>query len=266
VVSVTKPSTDLFAVGRETNVHAEVLDNAVLLGLTVRTSGDARIGGDLMTAGRHITLSGPIDGDVYAVGGAITLEEGAVVSGDMWAWGDEVHLLGEVRGEIEISEARPESGRWVWARTVLDLVRRAAAAFATGLVAMWLLGTVARRPSALLRQRPGAAAGLGFAVTLALPVVLIVTLFTVVGIPVALIGFGLYAAGLYLATPVVAYSIAGAAFDRWRPRTSRVIVLGAGVSLLTVLGAVPWLGTVVVAVVVIAGMGGLALACASSDG
>jgi hypothetical protein len=238
---------------RDAQIHGDfvafaataISEGAIARGIRV-FSGRAQIDGSV---GRNV--------DFY--GRNLEIGTAAKINGDVNAHvgnRNDVRVAGSVGGQVNTipPQARPADSFGAAAAGVLiwELVWLAAA-FLTGIV--------------LLRAAPqlvdGAAAainggwptlGLGFVALVVTPAALLLLLITVVGIPVALTGAALFLFGLYAAKIVVAIWIGGRVLPAARP----ALGLLAGLTIVTVVLAIPFLGWLARLVVSCAGLGALA--------
>jgi hypothetical protein len=105
------------------------------------------------------------------------------------------------------------------------------------------------------------------AVLLGAPVVILGLAVTLVGLPLALVLLGLYLLGLYAAKIVVGLALGQALLrPRGNPRRDALLALVAGLAVITVATAVPWVGTAVWIAVACLGAGALARRLAGAAG
>jgi hypothetical protein len=107
--------------------------------------------------------------------------------------------------------------------------------------------------------------GLGLAVLIATPVVLLILAITVVGLPITIVGAALYFAALF-----VGYLLAAIGIGQWAARRfhrdadgafwPRVGALAAGLVILTVVGLIPVLGGLFTFAALLIGLGTVARA------
>ena len=192
------------------------------------------IGGDV-----HVSPGAHVGGDVVSVGGKLVLDEGARIDGQQTAV--DVPGLG---GLLSIAGSRP------WSAPEAPLAIRighAIAQFAMFLaLGLLLLVITPRRVEAVgnsLANAPGKALLTGFLGTLAVPVLALLLIVTIVGIPlVAVLVLALVAGGILGFT-----ALAQMLGDRLPlgPRGGQVLRLAVGTALLIVATKVPILGLLV---------------------
>jgi hypothetical protein len=219
-----------------------------------------------------VLIDGPVQGDVYVGAGALELGPGARIAGRLRYMGGEPlqrHEAAQVAGGVEQREMPPRKERrprevagavfGVW---TLGLMVLAA-------VLVGALPAFAARLSDTERARFGWSLLVGFLALAAAPAAIVLLLVTVVGIPLALLA--LLAYPLLLLLGYVASGIALGSLLLGGMRTARVARTGwraaagaLGVLVLALAALVPWIGPFVALAALIAGMGALLLALASS--
>jgi hypothetical protein len=142
---------------------------------------------------------------------------------------------------------------------------------------LWTLGLVllaalllAVQPAALarvsqtLQARPGMSLLLGFALLVCMPVAALLFIVTLIGIPVGLLTIALYLALLPLGYVTAAVGLGDLVLQRLRAAAAaqlgwRIGAAAAALLLLTLLGAIPWLGGWIGFAALLAGLGALLL-------
>lgn len=101
---ITQPSRDLFAMGQQVTVDAEVEDNALVMGQVVEVRAPVR--GDLLAMGQTILIAAPVAGDVYAMGQSLVVTSGGSVGGRVYGLAETVELGGPVAGDLSVGAGR----------------------------------------------------------------------------------------------------------------------------------------------------------------
>jgi hypothetical protein len=232
-----------------------LVDRGVTAGDVVVADGDVTVRGtvdDVVVADGDVTIRGHVTGDVVTLAGTAILGRRAHVDGDI-AYGDKkpkvapgARVDGKVKkidaGHIGIGVA---IGVWV-AVTVSTLV--------LGLLLLLLFPKAADALSRTFRARKGMTALAGVLALLLLPVIGVVLLITVVGIP---LGAGILLAVLPLYG--LAYTTSAFVIGRLILKTARIPAFLVGLVILRVLAIVPFLGPIVWVVATILGLGTLVL-------
>jgi cytoskeletal protein CcmA (bactofilin family) len=287
-------SQSVYAAGGQVNVNGKVGRNLRVAGGQVELGPKAEVAGNLSAAGGQVRVYGAVRGHLQAAGGRVLID--APVSGDVVATSGQVELGPQARiaGKLRYrsSEALRQdpaaqvSGgiEQLGPRWTGDAASRPAAEpapsprhgigaigwfWTAGLIvlaAVWLaLATqVSARCSRVLRERTGFSVLLGFVWLVCVPVLALLLLLTVIGIPLALIVGALYLAVLPLAYVVSAIGVGDWALTRWQAAHAaalgwRIGAAALALVVLNALGHVPWLGALLAFALLLAGLGALLL-------
>jgi hypothetical protein len=285
---------ELAVAAHNADVDGGVGDDLYIAADDVRIGPDARVGQDARIFGQTVLIKGRIDrnldvsGETVAlsaqVGGDVTIRAKHIILGPdttiegAFTWraptapeipADAIIAHG-VRGEV-IKPWRRE-GMWSWAIPWRNAPRAAIfageaagrmmlglSAFLIGLLAVLLAPAYADRVFETVRGRWPAAFGWGVGILVATPILALMLILTIIGIPLgflmffslpllALCGFAAGAGGL------------GAIVFRTHAPGGRVLALAGGLAGLVIFGLVPFFGWLLGAVTTALGLGALALA------
>ena len=204
----------------------------------------------------HRQVSGTVDEDDVAATGRATIASGARVGGDVVSSRTpQVDPGATVEGEtrtVRFSFRALGVLFWVawWIAVTVSLLL-------LGIVLLGLAPAMMAASYRVARDEAGRAMGWGLLVAVGLPVVSILVMFTVVGIPLGVVGL-LSLALLY----AVGYIVAALALGRTmvkEPR-SRYLAFLAGLVILRALGLIPVLGGLITFLASAYGLGALAIA------
>jgi len=226
---------------------------------TIAQSGT--VGGDVEAAAGSFLLDGTVEGSVQVGAGSITLADGAVVGGDFVYDGELTRaggatVDGELREDPDLAlDVFPGIPAFVgWLATLSSILLT--------LVVGALLLAVFPGTSAAIAERAISSTlrtlGVGFLALLAGPLLFVLLLVTIVGIPLAVLWLLLYVVVLLLSFVWGEYAV-GAALLSLGDYDNRWAALVVGVLVVFVLGRVPILGGIVEFVVLLLGLGGLSL-------
>lgn len=277
-------SQNLYAAGGKIFIDSNIARNARVAGGSVSLGTSGQIKGNASLAGGEITVRGPIGGYLQAGGGSLYLD--GPIGGDVELAGDRIELGpharieghlkyqsgedirqapgAEVRGGIErvkgTASTLGEHGRFGARRSVgiawsLGLVV-AAALLAGALPAQGV------RIGDFLQQRFGWSVLVGFIALVCTPVAVILLLVTVIGIPLALTALAAYGFLLLAGYVASGVGVGHFALNRWKDERAsstawRIGAAALGMLLIVVLGRLPWLGSLIVLVALLFGMGAL---------
>jgi cytoskeletal protein CcmA (bactofilin family) len=232
--------------------------DVVVLDGTVRIAGRAT--GNVVSVSGPVRVSGRVDGDLIAVSDRAFLGPTARVGGDL-RYGDERPVLvrgARVDGEISNEDWADVANGWGW----LSLIGWWLAVSVSTLIVGALL--VALAPAALyaaeraVRERLGATVAWGVAIAIGVPLLAVLALVTLVGIPfgVALL---LAAIPVLLVAYVASAWIVGRRVLRNRSASPWVALL-VGWGILRALALIPVAGLLVGLAATVVGIGALAVA------
>lgn len=267
--------------GGNVAVDSAVKEDLVVAGGNVTVSPTASVGGDLIVAGGTVVVDGPVAGNVRVIGGELVIN--SKVGGDVAAKLNDLLQLGplanvagsvaytapvqlaqdpaaHVAGSVTFAEGGVQhDGRWLWL-FILALALKVLAE----ILAAYVLFAVFRQKFERLVAAVSAGfwknAGYGFLFAVAVPVASVILFFTVIGYYVAIIALAGYALAV-----MAAWLVAGAWFGSWLASKVKRHVVGVGygtialgVALATLLTAVPFVGWLFGAVLLLAGFGAVA--------
>lgn len=252
--SDTDTDAQVVLTGRAEVRAGERADNVVILDGPAVIDGD--VDGAVVALNGDIRVSGTVKEDVVALNGRATLLSGAGVGGDVVSSeAPEVDPGATVEGEtrtVRFSFRALGFFFWLawWVAVTLSLLL-------IGIVLLALAPAAMAASYAVARGEPGRAIGWGLLVAVGLPVVSILVMLTVIGIPLGVLGL-LSAALLYTTGYIVAALALGRTILK-EPR-SRYLAFLAGLVILRVVGLIPVLGGLVTFVASAFGLGALAIA------
>lgn len=232
--------------------------DVVVLDGAVRIAG--RVTGDVVSVSGPVRVTGRVDGDLIAVSDRAFLGPAARVGGDL-RYGDERPVLApgaSVGGEISNEDWADAVNGWGWVSAFVWWLAVSVSTLIVGALLVWLAPGALYAAERAVREHLGATVGWGVAIAIGVPLLAILALVTVVGIP-----FGV--ALLLAAVPVllVAYAttawIVGRRVLRNRS-TSPWAALLAGWGILRVLALIPVAGALVGLAATVVGLGALAVA------
>jgi hypothetical protein len=240
----------------ETAKTAVVFNGDVLIDGTVTET--------LVVFNGRTEITGTVGEDVVVFNGSVVLRSGARVGGDVVSrQTPQIEDGATVEGSIDDLQKRWDYwditfvGRLGWwlAYTVSTLV--------LGLVLLMLARGLDPASIRALRDRLGATIGFGLLWFVLLPIVAVLLLVTIVGIPLGL--FLLFGLGLVYS---IGYVIGGLALGRLvvKEPTSRYLAFLAGLGALRVLALVPFLGGIAWLVGTVLGLGTLWVAARAPSG
>ena len=224
----------------------------------VRIAGHAT--GDVVAVSGPIAISGRVDGDVIAVSDRAFLAPTARVGGDL-RYGDErpvVARAARVDGTISNEDWAGAARGWGWVSSFAWWLAVSVSTLIVGLLLVWLAPAALFAAERAVLERLGATIAWGLAIAIGVPLLAILALVTLVGIPfgVALL---LAAIPVLLVAYVTSAWIVGRRVLRSRSPSPWAAML-AGWAILRVLALIPIVGGLVGLVATVVGLGALAVA------
>lgn len=226
----------------------------------------ARVGGDVNLGAGTVVIAGTIDGDATVGADSIRVAPTAVIGGDLRY---DAALTLEEGATVEGSVIRDESigggmgpVGWGTGWTVPGWADSVYGFFANLVLGFVLLGLFPRFSDEVadtVRDRPARSGGWGLLVLVGVPVVLIAFAITIVGIPVALLGVFLYLFALWVGLVYGEFAV-GRLLGTRLDVGGRWTALVLGLLVFAVLGLVPVLGGIAIAVASLLGLGALGTA------
>jgi hypothetical protein len=242
--------------GRVDVAKGERTGTVVILDGPAVIAGDVK--GSVVAVRGSIRVTGRVSDHVVAVRGRVFIEPGARVGGDVVARRRPVVAPGAtVEGEVRrenIANYFRALGWFLWFAWWLALT---VSVFVLGLLFLALAPRAARAGVEVARTRAGPSIAWGLAMAIGLPIVSVLVLFTLVGIPLGLMGL-LSLALLY----GLGYALAALFLGRTMVKEPRgpVLAFFLGLLILRVVDLIPVLGNLVTFAATVFGLGALTVA------
>lgn len=277
-ITVSGPiGNDLFAAGANLQINAPVADNAVLAGGEIHLQPGAVIHHDAVLAGGKVEVAGKIERDLKLaagevqlaseVGGSVqartdklTILPTAVIRGNLKVYSPvppEIAPQAQVLGRIEHIQIERENvavswfKRWGYSFLALALV---------GLAAISLSSLWANRVVTTFTNQPGATFLSGLAGLILIPLIVVLLLASIIGIPLAFMVLALYAVALLLSGVFAAWFVGGWLLSQFnRPQPTRWVRIIVGALVVSLLVSLPWIGGLFGLCILLAGLGALLL-------
>ncbi|WP_336338052.1 bactofilin family protein [Haloarcula brevis] len=233
-------------------------------GGTVEIGESARIAGNLDAGAGFLAIHGSIDGTVRAGAEEIVLGPTASVGGDVrydaetFTRDPDATVAGSVvRDETIGDSAGPDFGEFAlpsWLGAVYGLFVN----LLLGAVLLAAFPSFSARVAERVGESPAKSGGVGALTLVAVPVVLVVLLLTIVGIPLSLVGAAAFGVAAWVAVVYGQFAVGSWALSL-ADRDNRWLALVVGLVGFAVLGAVPILGGLLELIAFLLGLGALAL-------
>lgn len=268
--------------GRTITIAGQVGDDAIAAGETISLIPEATVGGrfwvagrtmeiagtvtkELRAAGQTVTISGVVQGDAFLVAETIEILPGARLDGDLFYRSPneafiaaEAVIAGSVqRQELEMPE-RPEFP------VIPVLVGLTLSLLLCASIVYWLFPRLTHHASGAVKRDPFKCLGLGLTVVLVMPVLAIVLMITVLGIPLGLVVVALYPVALLIGFLLGLYVLSNGLLMLLRKGTEvstgwRFIALVLAIIVLLLTQLIPFVGGLALLFLFLFGLGALAL-------
>jgi cytoskeletal protein CcmA (bactofilin family) len=277
-----KVSNDVRIAGGQVNVSGEIGGNITLLGGSLEISDSAKINGGLTAAGGNLTVFAPLGrGATFATGNTTLANQ---INGNVTGAVGNLTLTSNanIRGNLVYlsdSKAQIQDGATVSGSTVQKIppqkeqdTEKAAKYFASAnvmlkfilflsalLVAFIIVKLAPRYSFAIadvVEKRPFASLAMGLATLILFPIAVVITLVTVVGIPLALISLVMFFILLYVSKIFVSLAVG----RKLAAKSGIILQVTIGLALYYFLTLIPVIGWIVCLITLLVGLGAIVLA------
>ena len=258
--------------GEQFNLDGQVRDNVLFLGQSITISSESVIGGHLTAWGQQVSLRGQVAGDLE--GGLETLNvsgqvgqdvdvyvskdkqalqfmDGAVIGGSVkyHAWqeveiSDQVQIGGAVTFEQLVRKAKP-----IFAMAVLwQLILKFFGMLVLGMLLIYLWPRFFPHTASRIRKHPWKTLFIGLAILVLTPIISLILMITIIGLPVAFIILASWVALLYIAKIMAAWIIGDwlkkKLFAKYK--WSSISVLALGIFIYLIISKIPVVGWIII--------------------
>jgi hypothetical protein len=216
---------------------------------------DGTVNGSLTAFDAPVTISGRVVGDVVVFNGRVELARGANVTGDVVSQDAPVVASGAtIGGTTRRVQTNVNWDGFGWAGRLAWWLAVSISTLLIGLALLWLIGRGATRIVDTGRTRIGPSIGWGLLAFFGLPILAIIALVTIVGIP---LGLGVLAALALIYT--LGYTATAWIIGRriLRAGTPWILAFLLGWGILRVLALIPIVGGLIWFAAVVFGLGAL---------
>ncbi len=247
---------NLFAAGEKVVVQndVEISGSSALAGEEVEMHGS--VNRELNAAGGQVTVFGSVGGDMRGYGATVELTDSANIAGNLTlkTESEETAIIAPgatIGGETDISGWPERPNRYATADFYMGKILQILAAFVTGLVLFRLLPALG---SAELEGSAQAlvTAAIGALLLIGTPVLAVIAMITLIGLPIGLMTLVLWLATLYAAGIVIACYVGRMILPN---RESLTLPLLLGLTLLVVVTNLPLIGGPIQLVAGLLGLG-----------
>jgi cytoskeletal protein CcmA (bactofilin family) len=225
-------SQDVRAAGGQIMISGEIDRNLTVMGGNIRLSENGQIGGSIVGAGGNLVLKGPVGGDVYLGTGNLEIDNQidgnvqawvgrlgvspqSVITGDLTYWSSQEASIqegAEITGKVtqkepkvsglkeeDVEKFTQQFGKQAPKIRAGFTLFKFISSLIIGLLLVKLYPNFVKRGMKQLQENPWASLGIGFAFLFLTPIVLILVMITLIGLPLAAVLGFIYGLSIYLA-------------------------------------------------------------------
>ena len=252
---------------------ARLSETSVVMGKVWITGGRAAVrgmvAGNLRVAARRIVIAGEVTGDVNLDGVDIEVLPSAVIHGNfIYSSPSEanIHADAKIAGDVAFhrTEAPRHAVGFAFAAVGFVSLMAVGGVILLGTILLLLCPSASIAAARNVGARPWAALGLGFAILVTVPVVIVILMVSVIGIPLAIFLIGLYVlikmAGLLVLSTAVGMRImrlfGKTCGDTFWPKLGVLVI---GVLTVFIIALIPVVGVIALLIAWVIGTGALGL-------
>lgn len=239
-------------------IDGHISKNVSTAGGNIQVGRNATVGGNLAVAAGTLTDSGMINGDANAAAGNLTVASAAHIGGTLTYWSNNPGSIAEgaVAGAVthRVPPAHHDQNNNRFAAAVLMALYWFVVTFIFAVLAMVWLPRHSAAITEALQKRPWASFGWGILVAVLTPLVGLVLLITVIGIPFGLALWALYAIALLVAPVWIILATRELLTGQFKRENTYVVLLLAAF-IYTLIGLIPVVGGIFVVVTSLMGLG-----------
>jgi len=276
---------NIYGLGQTVNVNSQIGGDSFLAGDAITIEPGAEMGRDVFVAGgtinqegmisRHLfsgaqnlTVNGPVGGDTTLSVEQLTLEESAVIDGNLtYRSPNEATIASNsmVNGQVDWNRVEEQQETPSTSERILNAVLGMLWSILSALLVWFAIkiyrGKFWERKIVPISEKPLKTFGIGLLTLIVTPIVAILALISVIGIPLSLILAVLYGVSLYIAKIIAALFIGYWITSWFKTRYVKYEILQVllGLIILELLGAIPIVGFILSLTIAIIGLGAIIL-------
>jgi hypothetical protein len=242
--------------GRAEVREGETVDNVVVF--DGEATVDGTVNGHVVAFNGPVTIGGTVAEDVISFNGLVTVRSGAQVGGDLVSRQTPVVEEGAtVEGETRANPGELFRQPLPFFGYIAAWLAVSVSVLILGLLILWVAPRGADAVTTVWTTATGPSVGWGLILLVGLPLLAVLLLITLVGIP---FGVGLLLALLLIYS--VGYAVGALVVGRWivKPPRSRMAAFLVGFGILRLLALIPFVAGLVGAAAAVIGLGALAVA------
>lgn len=246
---------DILAMGGSISINGRVTGTAVLMGGSVSVNGPVQ--GDVMAMAGKVTISGIIDGDVVVKAEELELKKDAVIKGDLtYTSPNVVFTEAQIEGSIveeEATEVVPDFELPVISKTT-QIIMGLITLLIVGIIIVLVAPELSNNLVMVINENWGQSLLFGLLALIVTPITAILFAITIVGIPIMVILFVLYALAIYFSKFITALCIGKRVV---KDSKNLLLPMVAGIGIYVLLANLPVIGGFTKLLAVIFGLGAM---------
>lgn len=269
-----------FVAGNKIDIKGEYEKDLFVAGNVININKTSKIGRDFYLAGNKATISTVINGNLYVAASTLNLDN-TVINGNVYVTtsnlvlGDNVVINGTLKYNDNANTKGIDASTITKVETYKGIEREEETTkvkiqdFVVSLLGLLLIGVIlnALWPNIFKKLKEvtneyNFVNGLkdtliGFLILIALPVFLIIMLMTIIGVPLAIIGFIMYGIMIYLTNVFVGYLLGDVLIRKVFNKTdvNNYLAILLGIVIIELLKVVPFVGALVSIITLCLGLG-----------
>ncbi|HII06025.1 MAG TPA: hypothetical protein HA349_01530 [Methanotrichaceae archaeon] len=281
IVNVNAPVDSAIIAGGNVNIDAPIKDDLIVLGGEVDLNSD--VGGKIVAAGGTINLRGDVARNVVMTGGQVRIFSSSEIGRDAAISGGDVYNAGNITGTLWVN-----AGNFVNTGTAGDVkfqqwqedeADEKAEAFISTFSILMILGFLIvgliilrlfpRSASAVdreIRESPPVKALLGLGLIVASIILIVISMLTIVGLPLGFLLLMLFVVALMLANLFVSLSLGRWIVSALNQTLGDIPAFVLGYVVLSILFLIPYVGSIIELISICLGFGAMVYALNESRG
>ncbi|OGH05217.1 MAG: hypothetical protein A2W22_01185 [Candidatus Levybacteria bacterium RBG_16_35_11] len=251
--------------------NVTLADTSEVLGSLVAGAGQVQllgpIGKEINVAAGKIVVSNSVNGNARVATGNLSLSKSAKIEGDLTYWSNQKLNLSEgatVSGEIlqkalpkyDIQEFQKGTAVAFSGFKIFFGIVGFIAAYIIGLLLIYLLPVFTKSVSNVLKKRFWLSFGIGVLGAILTPIIFVVLLISLIGIPIAFIFVFIMILLFYFSKIYVSYVLGEKIFSE-NQKVSKALILFVGLLAFSIIALIPFIGAIFKTVAVLFGFGAL---------
>lgn len=274
---------DVRAVGGQINVSGDIGGNISTAGGSVNLTDAGNITGSLSNASGSLSVFAPvgrgatfssgqailgnrIGGDILASVGQLTLTPQAQVAGNLTYISStqaQISPGAQISGQVTQRQPAPSSrfdpAKFFAEASLITALISFLSSLLIGLLFLYFLPSFTLGVAAKVRARPGFSLLVGFLAAILFPILLIILMVTVIGIPLALILLAVFLTFAYLAKIFVSIAIGQLVLKLFNTKSASYWALILGLVIYELLFLIPIFGWIIAFLIILLGFGAVLL-------